>query len=211
MDISEYNTPETIPTGEKPGEGGGNDSQPQDAFQVIKEAFPGRNFATFEDAKKALKDTVSYVGKAGEKEKLIGDLAKKLELTGEAEVKEWIEALGDKKPDAKPDPIAATTDKISELEFKAEHPDEKEFLPFLKKLAKAEGKTLDEARSLPEYQDYTKAKKGLAERQQESSVIETNNRIGFQTDNLKPLAEAVKTNPTDVNKDALVKEALFKK
>ncbi|MCD6412398.1 hypothetical protein J7K91_01830 [bacterium] len=179
-------------------EGGRNVSE-GDVLAFIEEAT-GRKYPDIETAKKALKETYSYVGKAGQYEKMVKAIADKLGLGDEKGVQEWLEELENPEEDLEETEEISVEDelkaKVEELEFLTKHPDLKEYLPVLKKIAKADGISLEEAKETEFFKDYLQAKTSLKESQtQASPILEGSQRVGFHSDKLKSLVEEYKKNP----------------
>jgi len=183
------------------GEGDVNESG--DVLSIIEEAT-GRRYPDINEAKRALKETFGYVGKAGNYEKLVKTIAEKLDLGDEKGVKEWLENI-EEKPTKTQSSANPVEEKVSELEFIIANPDLKPHLPFLKKLAKADGVSLEEAKNSDIFQDYLKTKS--SQNESPNSIIESNRRVGFQ-DSLKPLVEEYKKTNSEEVGQKLVEKAL---
>lgn len=204
MEFNENNLSDTIFQEQELGSGEGIGNVSVDVLKTIEDAT-GRKYPTIEEAKKGIKETYDFVGKAGNYKKTVEAIAQKLDLGDEKGVLDWLNTSVEVKPDIKTSPVE---EKVSDLEFVVANPELKEHLPTLKKLAKADGISLEEAKNSEFFQDYLKTKTSLKESQSRNSIIESNQRVGFQTDNVKPLVEQYqKTGSTD-DAQKIVEEVL---
>lgn len=176
------------------------------SLRKIEEAT-GRKFATLDDALKSLKETYSYVGKAGQAEKAL----KKVLAAFQAKDISELEAKVGKTTQTSsqtPSEDSALKFKIEKLAFLVEHPEAKDHLEFLTKLAKADGVSLEEAYKSNVFQEFLKAKNIADKVTKENNTLQNNKRLGVSSDKIKRLIDEVQKNPTDVNRRQLVKEYL---
>lgn len=211
------NTPgATVPQGGTgaPGEGAGNVSE-ADAAKLVSEInqLTGRQFKDLDALKTGIKSTFDYVGKAGNYQKVVETLVDKLDLGDEKGVLEWVNSItadgGAGNNQQKPsDPNATVVEKLADLEFKEAHPELKDHLPVIKKLAKADNVSYDEVVKTELFQDYLKAKTSAKETPENSIIDQGNNRVNFQNTNAQQLAEKYQQTGNISDAEQLVAEVL---
>ena len=204
MAENDYNPFDSVASADELGAESGQKNE-SEVLKVLGEAT-GRTYESVDKAKEAIKETFSFVGKAGNYKKIVDTIANKLELGDEKGVLQWLETVN-KSNIPTQEQLQDVQGKVDELTFLTGNPEAKEHLPFLKKLAKAEG-NLEAAYNSEEFKEYLKLKKDSKASQEKSSVIESNQRVGIQSDKLKPLTEQFQKTGNIQDAESLVKEAL---
>lgn len=210
MENNDYNPADlSVPSDLELGsEGGGANESGVDVLKTIND-IAGREYKTVDDAKKGIKETFDFVGKAGQSQKLVTEIAGKLGLDGEKGVMQWLNAFGAgsapaETPETKSQP--ASKEDVKDLRFLVDHPDLKEHLTLIKKIASVDGVEYDEAVKSDYFQNYLKGV--TATRENQPSVLESNQRVGFSSDKARALTESYKLNPSEKSATDLVKEVL---
>lgn len=135
-----------------------NNSSAVSLRELVKQAT-GKDFPSDEAALKSIKDTFSYVGKAGQVEKEL----------------ERIKAGGDKSNSAEVEKLRQDFD---ESQFYSENPDLKSHKDIISTYAKAKALPLAEVVKLDEVKKVIAKVKGFEEIENSKSVLQSNPRLG---------------------------------
>lgn len=142
-------------------------------------ATTGKQYATKEEALKGIKETQSYVGRAGQDAKELTEVKAELDLikTGETKVLE--------------DKIAVMQQDMRDSEFYRDNPEFGAYKDLIKQIGGDPSKVVEEDAFKNVYE---KAKAG-DEAEKAKSVLQSNPRLGAATDKLAKAQEAIKDNP----------------
>lgn len=175
---------DSLPQGEDvtPGDGEGAASDEVVSVKDTLSKVLGKNFDSDEQALKSVKDTYSYVGKAGQDVKeLQGKLAELAGVKGE-------------ETEGQPDKTASIEEKVQSLEqqlneaqFYAENPEYNDYKGIISKL----GDKPAEVIGTEEFKSVYEKAKAYDEQEQSKSVLQSNPRLGKVTDKMTEAREAI--------------------
>lgn len=170
-------------------DGGGSDSEVV-ALKDIMSKELGKNFATDEEALKAVKDTFNYVGKVGKYSPYIEKL--EAQKGGEANVTKLMEQLTNPQPEVKPEgnPQFVSKQQYETDTFFAKHSELEPHRELLEALSTKHGKTLGETSELPAFKSVFEKVQAHDAGEKSKSVLHTNPRIGQVTNKLSEAKDA---------------------
>lgn len=171
----------------------------KDLHEVLNEVL-GTTFKSPEDAVEGLKNTQSYVGRAGKYEKPIKALMDSKGLTEDQAVNYLMEQIiTPTQPQAEPaTPVSqpsadvVTRKEFEEVMFYKDNPDVAPFKTVISAVAKETGKPLSEVVQLDEVKSLIEAKKANDTAEQNKSVLHSNPRLGVVQDKITQAQEALK-------------------
>ena len=189
----EINTPEFLADEVEltSADGKGNDSKVVSIKDLLSEEL-GRDFPDDATALKAVKDTFSYVGKAG-KYKAYNDVIEKLQTKyGDTEkVKQIMENLidGEVKPQVDSKDYISR-DQYETDTFFAKNSNLESHRELIEALRVKTGKSLNEVVELPSFKSVYEKARAYDESEKSKSVLTTNPRLGQVTDKMTQARES---------------------
>lgn len=168
---NEFNTADTLPDGTHvdSADGGAAGSDVANLKDVLGKAL-GKEFPSDEVALKSVKDTFSYVGKAGQE---IASLKQQLSSAAQAP-----DVLGK---------IGEIESKLNETTFYAKHPELEQYKSVISRF----GNNPEEAVKNPEAQEILKKLQVADEVDKSKSVLQSNPRLGLTTDKFAKAKESL--------------------
>lgn len=184
-----------------PADGTGSESEVVELKDIMKSAL-GKEFPDNETALKSMKDTFSFVGKAGWYKKAVEAVAQAKGLDEKGAVKYIMENLSQEQPSVVPTSNEAPTIDpnkfVSREEYDREmyfgkNPDLEPYKGLIGDLQKATGKTIPEIIEMDSFKNVYSKAKAHDESEKNKSVLMSNPRLGQVQDKLTQAREAVKS------------------
>ena len=165
------------------------------AVKDVLSEMLGRQFTSDEDALKSVKDTYSYVGKAGKYEKAIKTVAEARGVSEDEAVKIIMESSSQKPTE---NPAVDESKFISRKEFEENtfYAEKKEYAPYkeiISALGAQSGKSPAEVVELDSFKNVYGKAQAAEEMEKSKSVLSTNPRLGQAQDKITSAREALAT------------------
>lgn len=208
MSEEELNNPSTtVPesSGEQ-SEGVENVAEAKAIKDILGEAI-GRNFKSDEDAIKSVKETFSYVGKAGQIEKNYNDLIKQINMDNEQDNVVQDTTIAEQNPVDFTSEIKKVEEKFSEELFYSKNPQYEPYREVLTALKTTHGKSLSEVVQNDSFKNLYEAAEAKAQADKAKTVLESNSRLGQVVDKFTEAKEMMEKSP-EAAKDLATKAVL---
>jgi hypothetical protein len=208
MSDEELNNPSTtVPesSGEQ-SEGVENVAEAKAIKDILGEAI-GRNFKSDEDAIKSVRETFSYVGKAGQIEKNYNDLIKQINMDNEQNNGVQVTPVAEQPNVDFSSEIKKVEEKFSEELFYSKNSQYEPYREVLTALKTQHGKSLSEVVQLDSFNNLYEAAEAKAQADKNKTVLESNSRLGQVVDKFTEAKELMDKNP-EAAKDMATKAVI---